>query len=287
MKSITVVSLLLVAFLLFGGACAARAPSVAQPGSPPSTSAISSSKSPVAGNDAVVTDENRMVVHTADISLVVTDVNQTRDRIVSLANKYQGYVVSSNFRARGEDFAGVITIRVSDDKLDSAMGEIRAMGLRVTAERSSSQDVTAQYVDLQARLTNARATEAQYLTLMNRAQQISDIIQIQDKLSQVRQTIEQLQGQIEYLRNTSSTSLITVTLEPETSNQPVVQGGWSFTETLRSAARGFIEFGKLFVTILIWVAMFIPLWGIIAGIVIWRRRSQKKLPTPAKDSPAK
>lgn len=272
MKSITVASLIMVVLLLFGGACAARAPSVAQPGSPPSTSAISSSKSPVAGTDSVITDENRMVVHTADISMIVADVNQTRDNIVFLAGKYRGYVVSSNFRARGEDLAGTITIRVPEDKLDTAMAEIRTMGIRVTAERSSSQDVTAQYVDLQARLTNARATETQYLTLMNRAQQISDIIQIQDKLSQVRQTIEQLQGQIEYLRNTSSTSLITVTLEPETSNQPVVQAGWSFTENLRAAARGFVEFGKVFVTVLIWAIMFTPLWGAIAGIVIWRRR---------------
>ncbi len=277
MKSITVVSILILASLLFGAACAASAPALPKQNSQSSTAGVPSAKSPVAGNDSVITDENRMVVRTADISLIVTDVNQTRDNIASLANRYLGYVVSSNFKARGEDFAGVITIRVPEDKLDAAMGEIRAMGLRVTAERSSSQDVTAQYVDLQARLTNAKATEAQYLNLMNRAQQISDIIQIQDKLSQVRQTIEQLQGQIEYLRNTSSTSLIAVTLDPETSNQPVVQSGWSFTENLRSAARGFVEFGKVFVTVLIWVAMFIPLWGAIAGIVILRRRRKARL----------
>ncbi len=217
----------------------------------------------------------------------MSDVTQTRDKVAGLAVKYNGYVVSSDFRGRDQSLNGTITIRVAADKYDEAMAEIRALGIRVVSEQSSTQDVTAQYIDLKARLTNAQATEAQYLTLLTRAQQISDIMLVQDKLSQVRQTIEQLQGQIGYLENTSATSLIAVTIMPDGSSQPVVEGDWSFTDHVKSAAHGFIEFGKVFLTVLIWVGIFVPVWGTVLGVRYWRRKKKRtQAPPPPAPPPA-
>lgn len=273
MRAARVISLFLVFCLIFVVGCSSsRLPASSTSGNTPSAA---DGKNSTKSGDVVALDSNRMIVRSVDISMVVNDVIQTRDKIISISDKYQGYLVTADFKQQNQDYVGKITIRVSDDKLESAMADIRLLANRITAEHSTSQDVTAQYVDLKARLKNAQATEAQYLTLINKASQINDIIQIQDKLSQVRQTIEQLQGQMQYLESTSSTSLISISLEPESSNQPVVQGGWSFTNNLRSAAHGFIEFGKVFVTILIWVVIFVPLWGTILGIIIWRRRVRK------------
>ncbi len=131
---------------------------------------------------------------------------QTRDKIAELAVRFGGYVVSSSFRGQSQDMMGKISTRAMSGGSDAAMAEIRALGVRVASETTNTEDATAQYVDLQARLSNGQATEAQYLTLLNKADKRHH--SGPGQVSQTRQTIEQLQGQIKYLETTSSTSLI-------------------------------------------------------------------------------
>jgi len=264
-----VVFLVLVLCLISGSACSS-ASSVRE--STTGTTPASSDYSQGASNATpATTNSDRLVVQNADISLIVKDVTETRDTIVDLAAKYEGYVVSSNLYSRNLALTGSISIRVPEDNYVPALEEIRTLGVRITAERTYTEDVTEQYTDLQARLKNAQATEAQYIALLDRAEEVEDILKIQSYLSQVRQTIEQLQGQIKYLESTTSTALISVTLEPESSSQPLVQGEWDIKATVKSAARGFLKFGKFFVTVVIWIALFIPLWGIILAIVLLRK----------------
>ncbi len=74
------------------------------------------------------------------------------------------------------------------------MAELRKLAVRVEQESTTSQDVTEQYTDLQARLNNAKATEKQYLALLDKAATVEDMLSIQDSLSRVRTEIEQIQG---------------------------------------------------------------------------------------------
>ena len=89
---------------------------------------------------------------------------------------------------------GKHSIRVPDEKFDQAMAELRKLAVRVERESTTSQDVTEQYTDLQARLNNAKATEKQYLALLDKAATVEDMLSIQDSLSRVRTEIEQIQG---------------------------------------------------------------------------------------------
>jgi len=104
---------------------------------------------------------------------------------------------------------------------------------------------------------------------------VEDILRIYESLSQVRQEIEQIKGRMQYLERTSSMSLISVSLEPEVAAKPLVRVGWSALEILKSAARGIVVFGQWLGTIAIWLLIFIPVWGTILGIILWRRRKKK------------
>jgi len=104
---------------------------------------------------------------------------------------------------------------------------------------------------------------------------VEDILQIYEKLSWVRNEIEQIKGRMQYLERTSSMSLITVRLEPEATAKPLVRAGWSALEALKSAVRGIVIFGQWLGTIAIWIIIFIPIWGTILGIIYWRRRRRK------------
>ncbi len=232
-------------------------------------------KESVATTLSSATDE-RMIVRNGDMSLIVKNVVDARDEIAQLAVRLDGWVVSSWISGEGEEMKGSISIRVPDEKFDPALVELRKLAVRVDSESTNSQDVTEQYTDLDARLKNAEATEKQYLALLDKATDVEDMLKIQDSLSRVRAEIEQIKGQMQYLERTSSMSLITASLRPAVSAKPLVSAGWSALETLKSAVRGLVVFGKWLADIVIRLLIFLPIWGTILGIVYWRLRRRKK-----------
>ncbi len=156
--------------------------------------------------------DSRMIVRTADMSLVVNDVATALDRIAGLTEDAGGYVVSSQRWQDDDRLAGTITIRVPSDDFGDVMGALRDLAVDVTHESTSAQDVTEEYVDLTATLGNLEATEEQYLRLMEQAELVEDILAIQKELSKTRGEIEQTKGRMQYLEQTSATSLISVRL---------------------------------------------------------------------------
>ncbi len=221
------------------------------------------------------TEEERMIVRTGDMTLVVEGVVEARDEITRLAVSFDGYVVSSWVSGEDENIRGNISIRVPDDKYESVVIELRDLAVRVKYESTSSEDVTEQYVDLQSRLENAEATERQYLAILEKAEEVEDILRVYDSLSQIRYEIEQIKGRMQYLERTSAMSLISVRLEPAGTAQGLVRAGWSAWESLKSAVRGIVTFGQWLGTLVIWLLVFSPLWGAIVGVIYWRLRKKR------------
>ena len=266
-----IMGLALVMLLLVPVSCA-KAPEVVPTPSPaPPPSVI---KEGGTYSTEVTATQDRMIVRTGDMSLVVKDVIQARDDIAKLAARFDGYVVSSQISGEEEEMRGWISIRVPDEKFDQALTELRNLAVRVKTESTSSQDVTEEYTDLQSRLRNAEATEKQYLALLEKATDVEDILKIYQSLSQVRQEIEQIKGRMQYLERTSSMSQISVSLQPQATAKPLVHAGWSALETLKSAVRGIVIFGQWLGTIAMWLIIFIPVWGTILGIIYWRRKKK-------------
>ncbi len=179
---------------------------------PPMVPAPAPAPSPVNGNDMSI-DTDRMIIRTANMQLVVDDVRDTIDKITNLAQDRKGYVVNSSSWKEGERVVGQITVRVPSADFDYAMSVLRSMAVEVTSETTSAQDVTEEYVDLEATLRNLEATEAQLLKLMEKAVKVEDILDVQRELSRVQQDIERTKGRMQYLERTSAMSLIQVTLE--------------------------------------------------------------------------
>ena len=284
----TLTAALFIILLAIPTACAA--PSAPQPSVPTTPNAIPAPMAPgeevffIGDSDkgesssSLPVSEDRMIIRTANISLVVEDVVNAREEIAQLASSLGGYVVSSRLSGRDEDRRGDISIRVPDEKLELALSELKTMAVRISSEHIYSQDITEEYIDLEARLKNAQATEAQYLALLDKAQDVEDILRIYESLSRIRSEIEQLKGRMQYLERASNMSLVDISLEAEVSAKPLVRVGWNFLEILKSAVRGITIFGQVIATITIWLVIFIPVWGIIGGITYWliRRRRKRK-----------
>ncbi len=277
-----IIGLFLVMLLLVPVACA-EVPEVkvapTMPALPPMPSVLPPSEEifmPAGADTLPSTAEERMIVRNGDMSLVVEDVVNARDEIAKLAIRSDGYVVSSQISGEEEEMRGYISIRVPDEGFELALAELRDLAVRVTSESTSSRDVTEEYIDLQSRLKIAEATESQYLTLLEKAVDVEDILRIYEQLSRVQREIEQIKGRMLYLERTTSMSLISVSLTPEATAKPLVRTGWSALEVLKSAARGIAIFGQWLGTAAIWLLIFIPIWGTTLGIIYWRHRQRKK-----------
>ncbi|MFC1954843.1 DUF4349 domain-containing protein [Chloroflexota bacterium] len=157
-------------------------------------------------------DPDRMIVRRGDIALVVEDVPITIDRITVMADSYDGYIVNSRVWKERERLIGSIAIRVPAEHFDDTMRMLREIAVDITSESSTSQDVTEEYVDLSAMLENLEATEAQLFSVMQKAETVEDILNVQRELSRVRGEIERAKARMQYLERTSATSLIQIQL---------------------------------------------------------------------------
>ena len=158
---------------------------------------------------ASVAAQNRIIVRTVGIGLVVDSVADSVDLVASAAQDLGGWTVSSD---RSAIHRGNVSVRVPAQQLDEAVRRIRALGMRVDWESSTSQDVTDEYVDSSSRLRSLRATEETLLNLLNQADDVEDALAVQRELTDLQAEIESLEGRIKFLEQTAAFSLINVTL---------------------------------------------------------------------------
>jgi hypothetical protein len=226
----------------------------------------------MAPGEAGDTDLQRKIVRTGNITLQVDDIDAAMADIATIAKDFDGYVVSSDKQGDIDVSYGTISIRIAASHFDEAFDRIRKLGVKVPNENTESQDVTEEYSDLNAQLRNLQATEAQYLELLKKAETVEDTLKVYQALSDVRGRIEQVQGRIQYLDRTSDMSLIQVNLRK---TRPISEAGWSASDTLKSAIRGLFTFGKVLANIVIWLAIFSPIWIITLVLVLYFKKWRK------------
>lgn len=180
---------------------------------PPPTIQIPPKEEGIADGDAIAADTDRLIIRTGNLSLVVEDVTQAIDLISNIATDTGGFVVNSQSYHIGESLRGTITVRVPSETFETAMTSIAALAVDVRSETTNSQDVTEEFVDLQARLKNLEAAEQQLLAIMAKAEKVEDVLAVQRELTNTRAQIEQTKGRIQFLERSTSTSLIQVDLE--------------------------------------------------------------------------
>jgi len=166
--------------------------------------------------------------------------------------------------------SGVISFMVPAAKFDDTIDQLSKLG-KVQNEHISGNDVSAQYVDLHARLGNMEAQRNAMLALLGRAQTVSDIIAVQNQLGQITQQIEQLKGQISYIEHNTTYSTVSVQLIEAGAPAPTAsRDSWGFASALSDAAHNFVTTINYIVTGLGAIGPIVILLGL--GYLLWRRR---------------
>jgi hypothetical protein len=219
------------------------------------------------------------VIRQAQLSVTVGNglFDSKLAQVRSLVESEGGYIAGTDAQAGpttdtggSQIRTGVISFMVPAAHFDDTIDQLAKVG-KVQSEHISGTDVGAQYVDLNARLANAEAQHAAMLALLSRAQNINDIIAVQNQIGQITAQIEQLKGQIKYLDDNTSYSNVNVTLtESGAPAQAASSDSWGFATALSSAAHNFVTTIDYVVTGLGAIGPFLVLAGI--GFLVWRRR---------------
>ncbi len=283
-----------------GGDAVAEAPAAMEPPAPEMAyDATGNSAKGVESSSAVSqAAQERMVIQTADLAIVVQNPQARMTEISKMANDMGGYVVSSNLYETSTSLGkqvpeASIVIRVPSEKLDEALALIKKDAGDVPYENRSGQDVTSAYVDLQAQLKAKEAAEAQLLKIMDDAVRAEDVLAVYMQVQSIQTEIEQLKGQIKYYEEAAALSSISVRLIAEESTQPIEIGPWTPSGAFKDAIEDLIVFFQNFVDSLIRFAIYVlPALILIAipllivffiGRAIYRRTRKSKVVVEQKD----
>ena len=278
-------------------ACAAAAPAPAASSSdnyavapaPDKAAAPGSGASGESGATAGQAEQPvRLIIRNADLTIVVQDTQARLNEINKIAAEFGGYVAStSTIQAGDNSLQAQVTLRVESAKLDAALDRIRKLAVEVRSESIRGDDVTAEFVDLDAQLKNLEAAEAQLKEIMAKAQKTEDVMAVFEQLTTIRGQIEQIKGRLKYLSQSASLATVNLTLIPDVLAQPVQIAGWrpkgvakDALEALISALQGLATLAIWFVIVLlpILIIIAIPIVILIAILRRVARRGRKVAP---------
>jgi Domain of unknown function (DUF4349) len=224
----------------------------------PSNDALKSAQAggTTTGSDVTSNDTERLVVQTAELTIVVKDVKTRVTDLEQMAKTMGGYVVSVNIAQTyapdgTQEPDAQIVLRVPANQLDGALDKVKKDAVDVQNEIHTGQDITSQYVDLQSRLTAKEAAADQLTKIMESATKTQDVLDVYQQLQQVDSDIEVLKGQIQYDQESAQLSAITVHIVAEATIKPIQVGGWKPQGTARDAIQSLIYFWQGFVDFLI------------------------------------
>jgi hypothetical protein len=159
----------------------------------------------------------RMVVYTARISLKVEDIDASIDEIKQVTDIHGGFISTVSSR----DERGSVTIRVPQSRFHQAIEDLEELG-EVISRDLQGEDITEEYVDLEAQLTALEAQEARFLEILEMGNTVEDVLKVERELERVREDIERIQGRVNYLESRVELSTITLSLSLEDEEPEVI-----------------------------------------------------------------
>jgi len=246
----------------------------------------------------------RIILKNADLSIVVPDPATSMDRIVAMTERMGGFVVNSNLYKTMTDTGlevpyAYLTIRVPAKQLTVALDEIKGQvenpDSDVLSESISGQDVTAEYTDLQSRLTNLELSEKKLQEFLDETKKAEDWLVAFNRLTEIRGQIEVLKGQIKYYDESASFSAISINLQAQAAVKPITVGKWEpkgvaleaiqrLIKTMRRIYEGLLRFILFTLPVLLTYIILIggPIWFFVWLIRRIVKHFKKETPPTAK-----
>lgn len=213
---------------------------------------------------------------TADLNITVDDYKKARTEIEKIVKSGNAYIGSENEQNTTYSITNYMVIRVLNKDFDSMVNKLLTVASNVNSKNVTAEDVTAQFVDIQSRLKSKKEIEKRYLDILQKASKVSDILEIEQKLGEIREEIEAKEGELKFLSDQVNYSTINLNFHQEFEYTPTDRPG--FFGRLGSA---FGNGWSGFLSFLVGVVYVWPLWlilGLTAYLLVKfiKRQSKKK-----------
>jgi hypothetical protein len=217
------------------------------------------------------------IIRTGSMSLLVADVERAINATQVVARSHGGNVLSLTDQTptqEGVRHTAQMQIGVPESEFDAAMTALTSVG-GVQARSVTAQDVSAQIVDVQARLNNARRTESDLLKIMDRQGKIEDVLAAEQQLAQVREQVEELDGQLQATKHQVAYSTIDVSLTDAAAKTTTVAptGAQKLGDAWQAALRSVGGFTLGILASVLWLVAYLPYIALVAVLaaVGWYR----------------
>lgn len=220
---------------------------------------------------------NRMIIQESNMSLLVTNVRDSGDKILSFTKNNGGYMVSTSFTRPTETPFANITVRVPTDKLDEALSYFKSLAAKVTSENLVGTDVTEEYIDIEARLTTLKKTQAKFEEILNKATDVQDILIVQREIINLQSQIDSYIGQQKAIEKNAELTKIVIYLSTDEIALPYTPDNtFRPTVVFKYAVRSLLNNLRIGAEALIWIAVYSPIILVLILAYIFIRRWQKK-----------
>jgi hypothetical protein len=242
--------------------------------------------------------QHRKVIRNAQLQLEADDTRAALDRIVALTEAAGGFVADATVHPvqdPEDQPAASMTLRIPAAELTRVMDEIKDSVAKVVSESQTADDVTEEFIDLEARLTNLEALEVELRALLTEVRQQPDadpdkLLRVFNEIALVRGQIEQIQGQLDYLENVVDLATLSIGLAPTPAAVPIADDTWEPVEVARGALRslvtgmqGVAEWAIHFA--LYTLPMLLLLLGVPAAVGFYVYRKWRRRRPPAASAP--
>lgn len=221
--------------------------------------------------------DKRMVVKNSYLSLLVDNVSAGQTAIIQQAQALGGYMVNSSLTRPQDAPSAVVTIRVPAAQFNAALQFFRGLAVKVISENLEGEDVTDQYVDIDARLATLTKTKIKFEEVMDQAVAVQDILTVQRELINLQTQIDSLKGQQNYLEKNAQMAKITIYLSTDELSLPYAPSeSWRPQVIFKEAVRSLIGFFRKIGTAIIWLGVYAVIWipiGLIA-FLIYRHKTR-------------
>lgn len=213
------------------------------------------------------------LIKNGDISFEVKNIKDTKEFLQKVISKHKGYISNEKIEDYRINPTEILTVRVPNSNFDHIINDIGLQVGEFDSKRIDIEDVTAEFVDIEARLKNKKQLEGKYQELLAKANNMTDILKIEKEISLIREDIESTEGRLRYLNNQVGYSTLIITYYEKRATAGFHFGG-KMADALSNGGMGFLWF-------LIGMTQLWPMW--LIGGLIWyiiykivkRRKNQK------------
>ena len=219
----------------------------------------------------------RRIIYEAEISLVVKSMAETEAQIAKLLKQFDGYVGESNVdRRQGEHLTGQWKVRIPAPQFENFLEAVSKLGI-AESRRQTAQDVSAEFVDLEAQIANKKRLEERIVSLLkDTTGKIKDVIEVEQELGRVRGEIEQMEGRLRYLTNRTDLTTVTIVAREEENYVPPAAPTFAnrIKETWKSSLENLRAFGEQLVVATVVAFPWVAVLSIILVPTTWYARKR-------------